>query len=438
MKDNATTLKKTLLAIVLGALMLPLIQQHVTLLVRKSLKGAIVPKQKPEFSKRSWWEGTYQESYSEWYNENFGFRADFVRLHNQVAFSLFHLAKANGVIIGKENYLYEENYIKAYTGKDFIGKPAIDEMTTKLRVLQDSLEKKNITLVVCLASGKGSYYPEYIPDIYGPASEGTNYKLMASSFAEKGVNCIDFNKWFIDMKNKVPYALYPKTGIHWSRYGSMMVIDSLIKYVEYKRKVDMPNVVWNSIEVSDTLRSPDADIGEAMNLMFPITPLENMRYANFAFEDTTGKSKVALMSVSDSFFWSLFDVGLGPNAFSTVDFYYYNNEVYHSDGRPMSQAAAQSGMEDASKHDVVMIMATEANLWGLGWGFINTAFDHFVVHKMVRANDELVQSYEAEIRKSEKWMQDIKLKADAAGISLDSMIYLDAKYMADERLKNGQ
>ena len=95
-------------------------------------------------------------------------------------------------------------------------------------------------------------------------------------------------------------------------------------------------------------------------------------------------------------------------------------------------------MEDASKHDVVMIMATEANLWGLGWGFINTAFDHFVVHKMVRANDELVQSYESEIRKSEKWMQDIKVKAEAAGIPLDSMIYLDAKYMADERLKNGQ
>jgi hypothetical protein len=348
------------------------------------------------------------------------------------------LAKANGVIIGKENYLYEENYIKAYTGKDFIGKPAIYEVTTKLKSLQDSLEKKNITLVVCLATGKASYYPEYIPDIYGPASEETNYKLMASSFSEKGVNCIDFNKWFMNIKNKSPYALYPKTGIHWSRYGSVMVIDSLIKYVEYKRKVDMPSVVWNSIEVSDTLRSPDEDIGEAMNLMFPISPLENMRYANFSFEDTTGKAKVSLMSVSDSFFWSLFDVGLGPRAFSNVDFYYYNNEVYHSDGRSMSQAGAQSGVEDASKHDVVMIMATEANLWGLGWGFINTAFDHFVVHKMVRANDELVQSYESEIRKSEKWMQDIKVKAEAAGIPLDSMIYLDAKYMADERLKNGQ
>jgi hypothetical protein len=33
---------------------------------------------------------------------------------NQFAFHLFNKAKANGVIIGKENYLYEEKYINFY------------------------------------------------------------------------------------------------------------------------------------------------------------------------------------------------------------------------------------------------------------------------------------------------------------------------------------
>jgi hypothetical protein len=35
-------------------------------------------------------------------------------MNNQLAFSLFNKAKANGAVVGKENYLYEENYIKAY------------------------------------------------------------------------------------------------------------------------------------------------------------------------------------------------------------------------------------------------------------------------------------------------------------------------------------
>ncbi len=435
MEVTDTRIKKILLAGILLVILLPIAQQHLHFYKSETLKGAIVPKQKVYFSGESWWNGTYQEMYNEWYNENFGFRPEMVRIHNQIAFSLYHRAKANGVVVGRENYLYELNYIKAYTGKDFVGNKNIDEMASKLRAIQDSLEKQNVTLVVCFAAGKASYYPEYIPDGFGPAADTSNYKVMSGVFAEKGINHIDYNKWFMNMKGKSPFQLYPKTGIHWSRYGSVLAIDSLISWIEQKRKIDMPGVIWERTELSDSLRSPDEDIGEAMNLMWPIKPLNNMGYPVYHFEDTAGKAKVAMMTISDSFFWSMFDVGLAPQAFSDIDFYYYFNEVYHTDGTAMTYADNETGMEDASSHQVVMLMATEANLWGFGWGFINTAFDRFVAHKMVKPNDRLVQSYEAEIRKSEEWMKSVTEKAMLKGIPVDSMIHLDAVYMAEQQSK---
>jgi hypothetical protein len=435
MKTSGTTLKKFLFAFILLVMLTPLAQQHLKIYESEPLKGFQTPAEQAWFSFGGWWSGAYQETYNGWYNENFGFRPELVRFYNQVGYSLFEKVKANGVIVGKDDYLYELNYINAYTGKDYIGYAALNDMTSRIRQLQDSLEKRNITLLVCLAPGKASFYPEYIPDEYGPASDSTNYKVFAKLLAQDGVNHIDYNKWFMNMKGKTDYLLYPKTGVHWSRYGSLMAIDSLIKYVEHKRSIDLPGVIWERTILSDTLQSPDDDIAKGMNLMCEIKGLP-MGYPVYHFEDTTGKSKAKMMTISDSFFWSMFDIRLAPNSLSEVSFYYYNKEVHHTDGRPMTPAVTVTTMQDAERHDVIVLMATECTVWGIGWGFINDAYDHFVMKKQLSEEDIIIQKYESLIRMDEKWMKDIRLKADANGISLDSMIYLDAKYMAGEELRN--
>jgi len=434
MERHGAKIKKLLLGGILLVMLLPLLQQHVKFHESKPLKGAHVPAPEVYFSIDSWTNGDFQSGYENWFNENFGFRPEMVRVHNQIAYSLYNEAKANSVIIGKENYLYEESYLKAYTGKDYIGRNQINEMTGKIKELQDSLENRGITLIVCLAAGKASFYPEYIPDSYGKASDSTNYKVFAQLLNEKNVNHIDYNKWFMNMKGKTAFPLYPKTGIHWSRYGSLLATDSLINYVEAKRNVDMPEIVWEKTVFSDTLEQPDEDIGLAMNLIWPIKHLA-MGHPIYHFEDTTGKAHVRMMTISDSFFWSMFDIGLAPSTFSDIRFYYYNNEVYHTDGTAWHYADLESEMRDADQSNVIVLMATESNLFGFGWGFINDAFNHFVLHKMVQTQDGLVRKYQADIRKDEAWMKAIQAKAAQNGISLDSMIYLDAKYMADEEWK---
>lgn len=434
MEKHGTTIKKLLLGGILVLMLVPLVQQHTHFYESGPLGGAQVKADQAWFSMRGWFEGYYQEGYEKWHSENIGFRPDLVRLHNQVEYSLFGNVSAKQVVVGKEGYLYEENYLKAYTGRDYLGRTQINEMVERVKQIQDSLEKKGITLVVCLAAGKASFYPEFIPDSYGPASDSTNYKVFASVLQQNNVNTIDFNKWFLSMKGKTEFPLYPKTGIHWSRYGSLMVTDSLISYVEHKRNVDMPDIIWEQTIWSDTLQSPDNDIGEAMNLMWPVKPF-TMGHPIFHFEDTTGKAKVRMMTIGDSFFWSMFDIGLAPSSFSDINFYYYNKEVHHTDGRAMTLSNPEECLKDAENSDVIVLMATEGTMWGFGWGFIDDAFNQFVLHRAVLDGDAMVRKYEALIRMDEVWMADMREKAMQNGISLDSMISIDARYMANEELK---
>lgn len=428
-------MRKYLLILVMGVLLLPLFQECTSFFREEPLHGFYVPAKKPVAGFEGWWNGTFQDSFELYHNEQFGLRNPCVRIHNQIEFELFGRVQGKSLVAGKSGYFYELKYLNAYTGVDFIGEAAILEMKRKIKILQDTLEKRNITLIVVFAPGKASFYPEYIPDEFNKPAKQTNYKNYVKAFTGSGINFIDFNSWFIQQKEKVRYPLYPKTGIHWSRFGSVIAIDSLISYIEEKRNVDMPSVIIKGYTWTDSLQSPDDDLGKSLNLIFPPKPLL-MAYPDYNFESPNQKAKVRMMVIGDSFFWNLFDIRLAPRSFESIDFWYYNSQVYHTDGRPEELADNADNCLESETNQVVMIMATESNLSGLGWGYVDDAFDYFVLKRKDRILNKMVRSFETKIRMDPAWMMTIKAKAETAKIPLDSMIHLDAVYLAEEKMKN--
>ena len=116
-------------------LILPAIQQYTGFIPEKPLKGAIAKPEVPVLSLKTWFDVSFQESYDDYLEQGIGFRPTLIRINNQIAFSLFDTALANSVIIGKDNYLFELNYIKAYEGIDFAGYEKIRDQVEKARLL---------------------------------------------------------------------------------------------------------------------------------------------------------------------------------------------------------------------------------------------------------------------------------------------------------------
>ena len=85
------------------------------------MKGSFTKLEDTTLTVDGWLSGNYQLTHQDYIDQNIGFRNVLVRTYNQMHYSLFDNARANQVVVGKDNYLYEENYIKAHLGRDFVG-----------------------------------------------------------------------------------------------------------------------------------------------------------------------------------------------------------------------------------------------------------------------------------------------------------------------------
>jgi len=374
MKDRKKITPVILLSILLALFVVHITQYKFSWKYVKPLDGYYINAEKNKFSWKCWFSGSYQEVEDKYLNDHFGFRSYFVKINRQLRFSLFNKVNAAWVIVGKENYLYEFNYIKAYYGIDFIGHDSIEKRMYKFRLLQDTLNSFGKKLIVVLAPGKAAFYPEYIPDEEHREKSVTNLEIYRQNIENLNINCIDFHKYFIDKKSKSLYPLYPQYGIHWSIYASCLVADSIVRYIEKTNNMSIPHIYWDKINTHQPIHR-DRDIADVMNLLFSPRTF-NMAYPELKFESDSGKTKPSLLVIADSFYGTIFDLGL-DNIFHNHRWWYYNSEIYPESYTQLLTINDINYYEEVMSHDVIIILSTDANLPNFGWGFIETFYNNF-------------------------------------------------------------
>ncbi|NLA23937.1 MAG: hypothetical protein GX879_03120, partial [Bacteroidales bacterium] len=196
--------------LLIALLFVPIIQTSFKLIKTKDLQGAYIPATKPKININNWFEATYQDSLNNYLNENFGFRNLFVRLNNQIDFSLFNKTNAVKIVIGKNGYLFEDNYLHAFSGEDFIGENAIDSLIDLAVKAQNTLKENEIEMLYVFAPGKASFFPEHVPNQYNQQKNKTNFEALLEKSIQNRINLIDLNTWFQQMKDTSSYPLYPK------------------------------------------------------------------------------------------------------------------------------------------------------------------------------------------------------------------------------------
>lgn len=422
------TTKTWLFIAVIFALFLPIIQQTVPVIKLTELNGYFEKNNYAPFSIETWFSGEYQKNTEKYLNENFGFRNLFVRTYNQIQYSLFNTPKANSVLLGKKNYLYEKAYINAYFGSDFIGNDSIKKKVQKLKEIELALKKSNTDLIIVLAPGKASYYPEYIPESLIEEKKTTNYEVYQKELKQQNLSFVDFNKWFRDMKDTSSYPLFPKTGIHWSNYGETLAADSLIKFVQKKRDTLLPSLKITGINFSNKAKYSDNDIEKGMNLLFPI-PIEKMAYPDFEIINKEYK-KPKVIVVSDSYYWGMFNWGISDRVFTNGKFWYYNEQIYPDSYETPLKVSNVNIKNELEQVDVVILMSTDANLYKFAFGFIEQA--HASIYsgkKVLTKKEERIKDYISAIKATPKWLQSVKEDAEKENIPLDEKIIRMAKYM---------
>ncbi len=419
-------LKKGLIPIMLVLLLIPPVQYETGWIDEPLLKGYYHSKDRPElryFTWDRWFSGDFQEVTAQKFNENVPLRTFFIRVANQYDYSLFAISHTDGFLRGKKGWLYEEDYIHEYTGRFFIGEKVIDRKLSLLKGVFDSLASYGIPLIFIHESGKAGVYPEFIPDRFRPEIRSqTNYQYFMKRSAEIGLPVLDLQPVLAAMKDSSPLPVFPKYGMHWSHYATHYIADTLSRYIEKASGEPMPRFQPVQTRISMQSEDKDYDIGELLNLLFPLPETPN-GYPEVPFEEMADGKMEALV-VGDSYYTLLVE-SYGKKMFSRQDFWYYNNSLYpYQNDTPPRRVDKTELRTKLLSYDLILLMVSDLNLHSCFWNFPEETWQAF--HPGTPISQ--LEKTENSIRIDDDWFRFMVAKSEKIKKPLDEVIRGDAAF----------
>ncbi len=346
--------------------LLILFQQFFHPIKLAGLQGAFDAGVPPQFTAPLWFEGKYQQQTDHYLKYNTAFNGELVRLRNQVDYSVF--GNINTILtLGKEKYIFDPNYISAINGTDLLNdsiKSGKIQAITHSKIILDSL---NVPLLVCIAPNKAGYFQEYLNDSLN-VSENTNRIFFDSLFKSLNVPVLDYDKWFIALKDTSSWPLVPKYGAHWSTYGAFFAADTLMSVLQTLGGKKMASFYLTDIDISTKPRYTDDDYLASLNLMMKWKS-PAMAYPRLQFAD--GYKPNALI-VSDSFIWNFYDLEILQNCFSQQSHIRYYNKSTFDNQKNNKGIAGQIKLSDIENRDFVIILSSDPSLKDLGFGLFES------------------------------------------------------------------
>src|ERR1041384_6099092 len=117
-------------AILIGVtifLLLPMLLSFIVRPKATTLHGAFYVAPDADFTFHWWFSRQFQDQKEKFLRHAFPFHDEIVRINNQLDYDLFKKARVRYVVPGKNEFLFEEAYINAYYGKDFVGEEKIND-----------------------------------------------------------------------------------------------------------------------------------------------------------------------------------------------------------------------------------------------------------------------------------------------------------------------
>ncbi|MGZ4053829.1 MAG: alginate O-acetyltransferase AlgX-related protein [Bacteroidia bacterium] len=435
-------MKQRIFLLFLILLFIPLIQQLFSIIPDKPLDGINPADDLPAFSIRSWLNGDYQKNYDLCYEKKVGFHNTLVRLHNQINYTVFDMSDAGDNVIGKKGYLYLKPYIYAYTGADFVGTECIDIQSQKIKVIQEELKKRNISFFISFAPGKGSFYPEYIPDAYKsnmhPGS--TNYAYYKKMFFNYKINFLDLESFFLKIKGTEKYPLYSTTGVHWTQYGCYLAGAKMVKYIESLRNIKLPAVKLKSAELVSFAgnKSNDYDAATLMNT-FTAFPHSKVAVPELLYQSDSKTVKPHFLCITDSYFPGIAKVGIPRNVFTDYHYWLYYDRVFPESFVYRKECDKKHLKKELEKNDVICIMVTDASLTEFPFGFVDDVYELYAkkdsayYQLKIKYFKWFINQFWININNNKEWKSEMTKKAKAEKISEAQEFFNNAMWLYNQQ-----
>ncbi len=362
----------------------PALQKQFPHLQVEKIVGYFGATKKPNFYGKRWMSGQYQQAYEAYVKNKNVLQPTAIRLKSQMDYSLFGDIMHANILSGKNGFLFQKEGCEAYIGRDFMGEKWIREKAKKLEFITTHFQKEGIPFLVLLPPLKARIMSEHLPDFYRKnASEKTNWQVFTEVLNESNIPTLTFS--FLEKENETtPFALYPPSGQHWTKYGAALASETIKENLEEILKVEMVEMVWrDSVELSGAKVEYDNELVAGANFIWN-PPLDPLPYPKIRYIESDSTIRPNVLSIGDSFYKLLYEFGIVDGLFAAQStFWYYNHEVYPLrlvNGKRLTNKDLDI-LDEIRQRDVVIITVFEDNLERFDFGFVDMVYDLLLAEK---------------------------------------------------------
>ncbi len=311
-------------------LFLPVTQMEWRFVKEHALGGVeAVPDSAPA-SFSTWFDGSLASSISDRISRKIGFRALCVRTINQTKLAMnnsMEAGEANGVVMGKDHWLYESIYVRRFAKPIASVEPSeAHRFVARIKNLQDMLAKQGKSFLVVIAPSKAEFYPEFLPDDAIEQRQQFQSRRFCDQcreeFATQGVHCVDAPKILRQYKSKSD-LLFSRTGTHWNYLACFLVWREVLQAVNQQSTLNIPIPELAAVQY-DAPRGTDNDLGNLLNLLAIPGGLPNVPYPIVKVNPVSFDKRPDFLFVGTSFTHTLVDTAyLAQSARHSDSLYYY-------------------------------------------------------------------------------------------------------------------
>lgn len=290
------------------------------------LVGTFPDVPRPDFTIQDWLNHRFQEGASSWFSRYFGARGLFVKLGNQVNYSLFGTSYMNNqtIIIGKQSQLYEVAYINNYCKLIHpMPQEHAEAHVKEIAEIQDRLGQHGMAFVLLISPSKAAIYPEFIPDIFcrSPKSTSRDYENFVPLLDKYKINYVDGHAITLAAKTREQAPVFSQGGTHWNYLGAYYTVERLLEMIEALTRQSIGRLSLQGLEIDHKPSGTDKDLAELLNLISP--PYNYLVPHPTIVREGPAQDLGKAVFVGGSFIWTVLDILNFTNIFQAMDAYYY-------------------------------------------------------------------------------------------------------------------
>ena len=371
------------LALFFLVLCVPVTQRAFKIFRTHRVYGVGTPRFPEDMSKTAVLEGTFQSSFDRWFTRRNGMWEFFVRLDNQLNFSLFDQSASSyntPVLIGKNNTLFQRFYLDEYNRAMSVPEPMLLNRVTLLKQTQDALARRGIPMVYVISASHLSVNQSFLePQFISPNRDVRvgNYERMLPMLKEAGVNLIDEVEFFRNEFRDGRLHFTP-SGSHWDSVGACFVASHILDFGSKATGKPMVDMKCQPIVERAKPRRPELDLVQISNF-WTDTPYDiATKYPNPTLIRTKDTYKPNILIVGTSYMYTVLNFLERRKTARRIDFFfYYREHRSFPNNKTRELDPATINWEELMKgRDLVVIESSSAIMTEAGQGFLKDAIEH--------------------------------------------------------------